>query len=84
MTSILTPPERDELGRLLQVAGSAYDPEGVEALMAGVLAAPTTPMGQSASTSIAMSETRPSQAGIAAASIRNPPPCPEGRLRKGL
>src|SRR5215469_6897272 len=40
MTSILTQPNRDELGRLLKAAGSAYDPEGVEALIAGVLAGP--------------------------------------------
>jgi Xaa-Pro aminopeptidase len=40
MTSILTQPERDELGRLLDAAGSAYDPEGVQALITGVLAAP--------------------------------------------
>jgi Xaa-Pro aminopeptidase len=40
MASILTQPERDELGRLLEAAGSAYDLDGVEALIAGVLAAP--------------------------------------------
>ena len=40
MTSIITQPERDALARLLQAAGSAYEPEGVEALIAGVLAAP--------------------------------------------
>jgi Xaa-Pro aminopeptidase len=33
-------PDRGELGRLLREAGSAYDPEGVEALIAGVLGAP--------------------------------------------
>jgi Xaa-Pro aminopeptidase len=33
-------PERGELARLLREAGSAYDPEGVEALIAGVLGAP--------------------------------------------
>src|SRR6516225_3487429 len=40
MTSILTQPKRDELGQMLDAAGSVYDPEGVEALIAGVLAAP--------------------------------------------
>jgi Xaa-Pro aminopeptidase len=35
-----TQPRRDELARLLKEAGSAYDPEGVEALIKGVLAAP--------------------------------------------
>ena len=33
-------PDRDELARLLRDAGSAYDPAGVEALIAGVLGAP--------------------------------------------
>ena len=33
-------PDRDELARLLRAAGSAYDPAGVEALIAGVLGAP--------------------------------------------
>jgi Xaa-Pro aminopeptidase len=33
-------PDRDELGRLLQEAGSAYDARSVEALIEGVLAAP--------------------------------------------
>jgi Xaa-Pro aminopeptidase len=33
-------PDRDELARLLRDAGSAYDPVGVEALIAGVLGAP--------------------------------------------
>src|SRR5215831_6033207 len=40
MTSILTQPKRDELGQLLDAAGSVYHPEGVEALITGVLAAP--------------------------------------------
>ena len=33
-------PDRGELGHLLQQAGSAFDPEAVEALIDGVLAAP--------------------------------------------
>src|SRR5262245_61215233 len=33
-------PDRSELGRLLRLAGSAYDPQGVETLIEGVLAAP--------------------------------------------
>ena len=33
-------PDRGELARLLKEAGSVYDPEGIEALIAGVLAAP--------------------------------------------
>ncbi|HKM73547.1 MAG TPA: aminopeptidase P family protein [Stellaceae bacterium] len=33
-------PDRGELGRLLQEAGSAYDAQGVETLIEGVLAAP--------------------------------------------
>jgi Xaa-Pro aminopeptidase len=33
-------PDRSELGHLLQQAGSAYDPQGVEALIEGVLGAP--------------------------------------------
>jgi Xaa-Pro aminopeptidase len=33
-------PDRSELARLLQQAGSAYDPQGVETLIDGVLAAP--------------------------------------------
>jgi Xaa-Pro aminopeptidase len=33
-------PDRDELARLLKEAGSTYDPQGVEALIKGVLAAP--------------------------------------------
>ena len=40
MTSSTTPPDRVELARLVQAAGSAYDPDGVEALIKGVLAAP--------------------------------------------
>jgi len=40
MRSILTPPSRSELARLLKEAGSAYDPDGIEALIKGVLAAP--------------------------------------------
>src|SRR5690349_20660370 len=33
-------PERDELARLLKEGGSAYDPEALDALIRGVLAAP--------------------------------------------
>ncbi len=40
MSSSKPQPRRDELARLLKEAGSAYDPEGVEALIKGVLAAP--------------------------------------------
>src|SRR5271165_512858 len=40
MRSSQTQPDRDELARLLKEAGSAYGPEGVEALIEGVLAAP--------------------------------------------
>jgi Xaa-Pro aminopeptidase len=40
MKSSATQPDRTELGRLLRGAGSAYDPDGVEALIKGVLAAP--------------------------------------------
>jgi Xaa-Pro aminopeptidase len=40
MTNSRAEPDRGELGRLLQEAGSAYDPQGVETLMEGVLAAP--------------------------------------------
>ena len=40
MSSSVTQPDRDELARLLEAAGSAYDPEAVEALIDGVLAAP--------------------------------------------
>jgi len=41
MTMSGTEPDRSELGRLLREAGSAYDPQGVERLIEGVLAAPT-------------------------------------------
>src|SRR5947199_3201985 len=40
MRSSVTQPDRDEMARLLAAAGSAYDPETVEALIEGVLAAP--------------------------------------------
>src|SRR5689334_17105000 len=40
MSSSVPQPNRDEIARLLKAAGSAYDPEGVEALIEGVLAAP--------------------------------------------
>jgi Xaa-Pro aminopeptidase len=40
MTMSGAEPDRRELGRLLQEAGSAYDPQGVETLIEGVLAAP--------------------------------------------
>src|SRR5216683_5691431 len=40
MTMSGSEPDRGELGRLLREAGSAYDPQGVEALIEGVLAAP--------------------------------------------
>jgi Xaa-Pro aminopeptidase len=40
MRSSVTQPNRDEIARLLKAAGSAYDPEGVETLIEGVLAAP--------------------------------------------
>src|SRR6516164_7930238 len=40
MTMSGAEPDRRELGRLLQEAGSAYDPHGVETLIEGVLAAP--------------------------------------------
>src|SRR5204863_686058 len=40
MKSSSTQTNRDVLGRLLKAAGSIYDPEGVEALIEGVLAAP--------------------------------------------
>ena len=40
MRSSVTLPDREEMARLLEAAGSAYDPEGVEALIEGVLAAP--------------------------------------------
>jgi Xaa-Pro aminopeptidase len=40
MTMDGSAPDRSELARLLREARSAYDPEGVEALIAGVLGAP--------------------------------------------
>ena len=40
MRSSATQPNRDEMARLLRAAGSPYDPEAVEALTEGVLAAP--------------------------------------------
>src|SRR5438067_659557 len=40
MSSSVTQPNRDEVARLLAGAGSAYDPEAVEALIEGVLGAP--------------------------------------------
>jgi len=40
MTMRGSEPDRGELGRLLREAGSAYDPQGVEALIEGVLASP--------------------------------------------
>src|SRR5215831_2363816 len=40
MRSNETQPHRDELARLLEEAGSAYDPESLAALIEGVLAAP--------------------------------------------
>jgi Xaa-Pro aminopeptidase len=40
MTTSRSEPDQLELGRMLQEAGSAYDPLGVEALIEGVLAAP--------------------------------------------
>jgi Xaa-Pro aminopeptidase len=40
MSSSATQPNRDEMARLLKAAGSAYEPEAVEALVEGVLAAP--------------------------------------------
>jgi Xaa-Pro aminopeptidase len=40
MSSKESRPDRDELARLLKEAGSAYDPEGLRALIEGVLAAP--------------------------------------------
>src|ERR1700745_2267211 len=40
MMSSTPHPYRTELGRLWRRAGSAYDPDGVEALIKGVLAAP--------------------------------------------
>ena len=40
MSSSVTQPNREEMARLLEAAGSAYDLEAVEALIEGVLAAP--------------------------------------------
>ena len=40
MRSNATQPNREEMARLLKAAGSVYDPEGVGALIDGVLAAP--------------------------------------------
>ena len=40
MRSSVTQPNREETARLLEAAGSAYDPEGVDTLIDGVLAAP--------------------------------------------
>ena len=40
MRSSVTQPDRNEMARLLEAAGSAYDPEAIEALIEGVLAAP--------------------------------------------
>src|SRR6266576_3886335 len=40
MTMDTLKPDRMELARLLREFGSAFDPEGVEALIKGVLAAP--------------------------------------------
>src|SRR5229473_2847610 len=40
MTMRGSEPDRGELGRLLREAGSAYDPQGVETLIEGVLASP--------------------------------------------
>jgi Xaa-Pro aminopeptidase len=40
MTSSATQPDRTELARLLRAARSTYDPDSVEALIKGVLAAP--------------------------------------------
>src|SRR6516164_10191634 len=40
MRSGISEPDRGELVRLLKEAGSIYDPEAVEALIKGVLAAP--------------------------------------------
>ena len=40
MSSSATQPNRDEIARLLKAASSAYEPEAVEALVEGVLAAP--------------------------------------------
>src|SRR5580693_6334814 len=40
MSSSATQPDRDELARLLEAAGSTHDPDAIEALIDGVLAAP--------------------------------------------
>ena len=40
MSSSVTQPNREEMARLLEAAGSAYDLDAVEALIEGVLAAP--------------------------------------------
>ena len=40
MRSNVTQCDRNEMARLLEAAGSAYDPQGVEVLIEGVLAAP--------------------------------------------
>src|SRR6202047_2992920 len=40
MSSSITQPDRDELARLLEAAGSTYDPDAIEALIDGVVAAP--------------------------------------------
>src|SRR5271169_3460479 len=40
MSSSVTEPNRDEMARLLEAAGSAYNPKAVQALIEGVLAAP--------------------------------------------
>jgi Xaa-Pro aminopeptidase len=40
MPSSVAQPDRDELARLLMDGGSVYDPQGVESLIEGVLAAP--------------------------------------------
>src|SRR5438552_16847415 len=40
MTAPGTEPDRRHLARLLKVAGSALDPDGVAALIGGILAAP--------------------------------------------
>ena len=40
MTTRGAEPDRNELGRLLREAGSVYDPQGVDALIEGVLGAP--------------------------------------------
>src|SRR3984893_13622586 len=40
MSSSITQPDRDELARLLEAAGSTHDPHAIAALIDGVLAAP--------------------------------------------